>query len=449
MGHTGTRERCDIPVRIAGALSGLIAGHLHRSFPRKRESSPFGKYLSSGVLQRTLGPRFRGDERRKALLHTLLRGAGRKRVGRSRRRGRNRDGLREPEPQQLLRHRGELGDAPVLRMSPMAGEADEMIGPDVGVDVVHARVRHGAARVISREPRDDFALAPGRGDEVDRHAVAVHGGRSRRRAGRSRRYGPRRNWLRSGQATRVRPRSGSCATCRRRRPRVRSGEGRADRNRCRQPGGRRRRAGSQADGCDAARAQHVAVAAAAGRHHHSRSARRDSSGPARARALDSAPTRCGLSLRRQRAARRQVPKSLNTEETVWWRLTGACGSPLQTVEVRRGWSPRRAAVSNVHQIKHESLGLTNKDNARWREAAEAASATVAAPSTRAGAQRESSSPTSGGRSSNPRPSWQSPPTVTPRNTGCPAGAGHDDDRGGFAALNPSGALLRLQLRLPL
>jgi hypothetical protein len=55
-------------------------------------------------------------------------------------------------------------------------QTDEVIRSGIHVDVTHAGVGHGAARVVGREPPHDRSFAARRGVEIDRSPVAMHRG---------------------------------------------------------------------------------------------------------------------------------------------------------------------------------------------------------------------------------------------------------------------------------
>lgn len=55
-------------------------------------------------------------------------------------------------------------------------QADEVIRPGIHVNVAHARISHGAARIVRREPADNLGFATGRRIEIDRPPVPVHRG---------------------------------------------------------------------------------------------------------------------------------------------------------------------------------------------------------------------------------------------------------------------------------
>ena len=55
-------------------------------------------------------------------------------------------------------------------------QTDETIRSSIHVDMAHARISHGAARVVGREPAHDRSLAARRGVEIDRSPVAMHRG---------------------------------------------------------------------------------------------------------------------------------------------------------------------------------------------------------------------------------------------------------------------------------
>ena len=55
-------------------------------------------------------------------------------------------------------------------------QTDEVIRSGIHVDMTHAGIGHGAARVVGREPPHDRSFAARRGVEIDRSPVAMHRG---------------------------------------------------------------------------------------------------------------------------------------------------------------------------------------------------------------------------------------------------------------------------------